>query len=160
MVGLDIDGVVADFLSPFLLRLERRIGKGPIPAESLRGVRLSAHPVLTEDAVRECAEAVRQDPGFWDGLDSLLSPDQWRRLEHLSECGQLSFINAPDRARELGHPRGHLRVVSAARHHEPRRLPGREGEVGRSREARRGAVRRRQLTRTARTWRNVPKPGC
>ena len=36
MVGLDIDGVVADFLSPFLLRLEERIGKGPIPAESLR----------------------------------------------------------------------------------------------------------------------------
>ena len=42
--------------------------------------------------MKECAQAVRQDPGFWDGLDSLLSPDQWRRLEHLSQCGQLSFI--------------------------------------------------------------------
>ena len=92
MVGLDIDGVVADFLSPFLLRLEKRIGKGPIPAESLRSVRLSAHPVLTEDAVRDCADAVRRDPDFWDGLDSLLSPEQWRRLEHLSQGGQLSFI--------------------------------------------------------------------
>lgn len=92
MVGLDIDGVLADFLSPFLLRLEERIGKGPIPAASLRSVRLSAHPALTEEAVRECAEAVRRDPGFWGGLDSLLSPEQWRRLEHLSQRGQLSFI--------------------------------------------------------------------
>ena len=98
MVGLDIDGVLADFLSPFLLRLEERIGKGPIPAASLRSVRLSAHPALTEEAVRECADAVRQDPGFWDGLDSLLSPEQWRRLEQLSQTGQLSFIT---------HRRGH-----------------------------------------------------
>ena len=98
MVGLDIDGVVADFLSPFLLRLEERIGKGPIPAESLRSVRLSAHPVLTEEAVEECAEAVRRDPGFWDGLESLLSREQWRRLEHLSQRRELSFIT---------HRRGH-----------------------------------------------------
>ncbi len=92
MVGLDIDGVVADFLSPFLLRLERRLGRGPIPAASLRSVRLSAHPALTEEAVNECADAVRRDPEFWDGLDSLLSADQWQRLERLSRCGQLSFI--------------------------------------------------------------------
>ncbi len=92
MVGLDIDGVVADFLSPFLLRLEKRVGKGPIPAESLRSVRLSAHPVLTEEAVRDCSDAVRQDPGFWDGLDSLLSGEQWSRLEELSQRGLLSFI--------------------------------------------------------------------
>ena len=92
MVGLDIDGVLADFLSPFLIRLEKRIGKGPIPAESLRSVRLSAHPELTEEAVRECADAVRRDPGFWDGLDSLLSAEQWQRLERLSQSRQLSFI--------------------------------------------------------------------
>ena len=92
MVGLDIDGVVADFLSPFLLRLETRIGKGPIPADSLTSVDFSAHPALTEETVGDCAEAVRRDPRFWAGLDSLLSPEQWQRLERLSRRGQLSFI--------------------------------------------------------------------
>lgn len=92
MVGLDIDGVVADFLSPFLLRLEKRIGKGPIPAEALTSVDFTAHPALTEEAVEACADAVRRDPLFWEGLDSLLSREQWRRLEALSRSGQLSFI--------------------------------------------------------------------
>ncbi len=91
MMGLDIDGVVADFLTPFLLRLEQRIGK-PIPAGSLASVDLTAHPALTEEAVEACADAVRREPLFWDGLDSLLSPEQWRRLDALSRCGRLSFI--------------------------------------------------------------------
>ena len=92
MVGLDIDGVVADFLSPFLLRLEKRIGKGRIPTESLTSVDFTAHPTLTEEAVEACADAVRRDPVFWTGLDSLLDREQWRRLEELSRRGQLSFI--------------------------------------------------------------------
>ena len=108
MVGLDIDGVVADFLSPFLLRLEKRTGKGPIPAESLRSVHLSAHPALTEEAVKDCSDAVRRDPGFWDGLDSLLSPEQWRRLERLSRRGQLSFIT-----HRTGHESWDIRAVTS-----------------------------------------------
>ncbi len=92
MVGLDIDGVVADFLSPFLLRLEQHIGKGPITADSLRSVHLSAHPALTEEVVRNCSNAVKRDPGFWSKLASLLTPGQWKRLERLSQRGQLSFI--------------------------------------------------------------------
>lgn len=108
MVGLDIDGVVADFLTPFLLRLEQRIGKGPIPADSLRSVDFSVHPVLTEEAVKECAEAVRRDPAFWDGLDSLLSGEQWRRLEHLSRLGQLSFIT-----HRTGHESWDIHAVTA-----------------------------------------------
>jgi len=35
MIGLDINGVVADFFSPFLTALENRIGRGPIAAESI-----------------------------------------------------------------------------------------------------------------------------
>ena len=85
MVGLDIDGVVADFLSPFLLRLEQHIGKGPITADSLRSVHLSAHQALTEEVVRNCSNAVKRDPGFWSKLASLLTPGQWKRLERLSQ---------------------------------------------------------------------------
>lgn len=108
MVGLDIDGVAADFLSPFLLRLETRIGKGPIPAASLTSVDLSAHPALTEETVEDCAEAVRRDPGFWSGLDSLLSPGQWQRLEHLSRRRELSFIT-----HRRGHESWDIRAVTA-----------------------------------------------
>ena len=92
MLGLDIDGVVADFLSPFLLLLEKRTGKGPIPADSLVSIDFTAHPALTEEAVEACADAVKRDPGFWTGLDSLLSREQWRRLEALNRRKRLSFI--------------------------------------------------------------------
>lgn len=92
MLGLDIDGVVADFLSPFLLLLEKRTGKGPIPADSLVSVDFTAHPALTREAVEACADAVKRDPGFWTGLDSLLSREQWRRLEELNRRKRLSFI--------------------------------------------------------------------
>lgn len=51
MLGLDIDGVGADFLSSFLVLLEKRIGKGPIPADSLVSVDFTAHPALTEEAM-------------------------------------------------------------------------------------------------------------
>lgn len=92
MLGLDIDGVVADFLSPFLLLLEKRTGKGPIPADSLVSIDFTAHPALTEEAVEACADAVKRDPRFWTGLDSLLSREQWRRLEALNRRKRLSFI--------------------------------------------------------------------
>ena len=68
--------------------------------------------------------------------------------------------HAPHRARELGHPRGHLRVVSAARHHEPRRSPGGEGEVRRGGAARRGAIRRRQLRELPGRGRAYRSPGA
>lgn len=44
MLGLDIDGVGADFLSSFLVLLEKRTGKGPIPADSLVSVDFTPIP--------------------------------------------------------------------------------------------------------------------
>lgn len=35
ILGLDIDGVVADFLSPFLQSIEQKMGTGPIPPQSI-----------------------------------------------------------------------------------------------------------------------------
>lgn len=107
-MGLDIDGVVADFLSPFLVLLEKSAGKGSIPADSILSVDLAAHPMLTEEAVEACLDAVRRDPGFWSALDSLLSPEQWQRLEGLSRRKQLSFIT-----HRSGHESWDIHAVTA-----------------------------------------------
>jgi uncharacterized HAD superfamily protein len=92
VLGLDIDGVVADFLSPFLNLLEREIGKGPIVAESLMSIDFTEHPVLTKEAVETCSETVKRDPDFWNRLDSLLTQPQWLRLEELNRKERLVFI--------------------------------------------------------------------
>lgn len=92
VLGLDIDGVVADFLSPFLGLLEKEIGQGPIAAESLVSVDFTEHPVLTKEAVRTCADAIKRDPDFWSRLDSLLSQAQWTQLEELNRQERLTFI--------------------------------------------------------------------
>ena len=92
MLGLDIDGVVADFLSPFLRMVEKRIGNGPIPAESITDFNFKDHPFLSEKIVDECMAAVSYDPGFWQGLPPLLSAEQWQKLDNLSRKEQLVFI--------------------------------------------------------------------
>jgi len=92
MVGLDIDGVVADFLSPFLRVVEKKIGNGPIPAESITDFNFKEHPYLTEEAVWKCMEEVSHDPAFWRDLSPLISPEEWQRLEALSDQGKLVFL--------------------------------------------------------------------
>ena len=64
VLGLDIDGVVADFLSPFLRVVEKKIGNGPIPPETITDFNFKDHPVLSEKIVDECMVAVSHDPGF------------------------------------------------------------------------------------------------
>jgi uncharacterized HAD superfamily protein len=43
-VGLDIDGVVADFITPFLKLLEARSGGGPIDPASITDPNFMQHP--------------------------------------------------------------------------------------------------------------------
>jgi len=43
-VGLDIDGVVADFITPFLKLLEARSGGGPIDPASIIDPNFMQHP--------------------------------------------------------------------------------------------------------------------
>jgi len=92
IVGLDIDGVVADFLSPFLRVVEKKLGNGPIPAETITDFNFKDHPLLSEKIVDECMVSVSYDPGFWHKLSSLLSVEQWQELDKLSRKGQLIFI--------------------------------------------------------------------
>ena len=92
MLGLDIDGVVADFLSPFLRVVEKRSGNSPIPHESITDFNFKDHPFLSENIVDECMVAVSYDPVFWQRLCPLLSPQEWQKLDSLSRKGELVFI--------------------------------------------------------------------
>lgn len=92
IVGLDIDGVVADFLSPFLSFVGNKMGNGPIAPDSIIDFTFQRHPVLTEEVVWKCMEEVSSDPGFWEGLSSMITAEEWRDLECLSEKRQLIFL--------------------------------------------------------------------
>ncbi len=77
IVGLDIDGVVADFISPFLREAEKLMGNVPIPAYTITDLSFKQHPFLSERIVSECMKAVSYDPDFWRDLSPLLSPGEW-----------------------------------------------------------------------------------
>jgi deoxypyrimidine-specific 5' nucleotidase type C protein (NT5C) len=92
IVGLDIDGVVADFISPFLRFLEKRVGKGPIGLDSITDLNFSNHPFLSEEIVVECIQNVSDDPKFWQGLAPLPTTSQWKLLDDLSRQRRLIFV--------------------------------------------------------------------
>ena len=68
MVGLDIDGVLADFISPFLRVLELRMGNGPIDRDSITDPNFTNHPLIVSEIVSECIARVSDDPKFWEAL--------------------------------------------------------------------------------------------
>lgn len=92
MVGLDIDGVVADFLTAFLRFIEKKIGNGPIPQETITDFKFKEHADLTEEIVWKCMEEVSCDPLFWRDLSPMISGKDWARLEELSYRRQLVFL--------------------------------------------------------------------
>lgn len=91
-VGLDIDGVVADFLTAFLRFIEKKIGNGPIAQDTITDFKFKEHPYLTEEIVWNCMEEVSYDPAFWLGLSAMISGKDWARLEELSCRRQLVFL--------------------------------------------------------------------
>jgi uncharacterized HAD superfamily protein len=92
MIGLDIDGVLADFLPPFLKLLENRAGKGPIDPLSIVDPSFVTHPFLTREIIDSCMVDVSYDPAFWDGLAPLPTAGQWQALEDLSREERLVFV--------------------------------------------------------------------
>ncbi len=92
IVGLDIDGVLADFLAPFLQLLENRTGHAPILEESITDFTFSEHPLLSEEIVMNCLEEVSYDPDFWQKLSPLITPGEWQRLDELSREERLFFV--------------------------------------------------------------------
>jgi 5' nucleotidase, deoxy (Pyrimidine), cytosolic type C protein (NT5C) len=92
MIGLDIDGVLADFISPFLRVLELRMGNGPIDPESINNPNFMNHPLITADVISECIAHVSNDPKFWEALAPLPSAEQWQALDQLSRKDNLVFV--------------------------------------------------------------------
>src|ERR1044071_5834459 len=92
MIGLDIDGVLADFLPPFLKLLETRAGTGPIDPLSIIDPSFVAHPSISREIIDSCMVDVSYDPSFWDGLTALVTTRHWEALEELSHKKRLVFI--------------------------------------------------------------------
>ena len=92
VLGFDIDGVLADFVSPFLGLLEHRIGGGPIDPASITDPNFMQHPFLTREIIFECMEAASYDAEFWRALAPLPSAEQWRTLERIGREHELLFI--------------------------------------------------------------------
>ena len=92
VIGLDIDGVVADFIGPFLRFVERRAGNGPILPETITDLTFKHHPYLSETLVRECILEVSDDPKFWRELAPLPSAREWKVLDQLSRERRLVFL--------------------------------------------------------------------
>jgi len=91
-VGLDIDGVVADFLPPFLEILADRAGQGPIDPESITDPSFTNHPFLSQDLISQCVIEVSNNPNFWRDLAPLPSTEEWSALDALSRENRLVFI--------------------------------------------------------------------
>jgi len=92
MVGLDIDGVLADFVSPFLRVLQARACTGPIDPATYVDLSFSTHPELSKEVVTECILKVSNDPEFWEQLNPLPTAEQWQALDSLSRQQQLIFV--------------------------------------------------------------------
>lgn len=90
--GLDIDGVLADFITPFLQLLEKRSGSGPIDPASIIDPNFMDHPFLTKEIILECMEATSYNPDFWRALSPLLPAASWRTLDKISRDHELVFI--------------------------------------------------------------------
>lgn len=92
LVGLDVDGVVADFLGPFLRFVEQRIGCAPIAQETIFDLSYKDHPIITESVLEQCLAALADEPDFFDRLVPLLTPAEWNALDALSRARRLVFI--------------------------------------------------------------------
>jgi hypothetical protein len=92
IIALDIDGVVADFLPPFLERLAECAGNGPIDPRTVTDPSFTNHPFLSQEIISRCMVEVSYDAAFWQALAPLPSAEEWLALDRLSRENRLIFI--------------------------------------------------------------------
>ncbi len=92
MIAFDIDGVLADFVTPFLRLLEKRGGGEAIDPASITDPNFQHHPFLTQELIYDCMVEASYDSEFWRVLDSLPSEKQWQTLNRLSCQHEMVFI--------------------------------------------------------------------
>ena len=92
MIGLDIDGVLADFVTPFLRLLEQRVGGEPIDPAAITDPNFQHHPFLTQELIYRCMVETSYEPEFWRRLAPLPSPRQWQELNQLGRDNEMVFI--------------------------------------------------------------------
>ena len=92
IIALDIDDVLADFVTPFLQLLERRIGGPAIDPATITDPNFQHHPFLTKEIIYDCMVDASYDPDFWRVLAPLPSQGQWQSLNQLSHDHQVVFI--------------------------------------------------------------------
>jgi uncharacterized HAD superfamily protein len=90
-IALDIDGVLADFISPFVKLLETRSG-AIVDLESITDPNFAHYPFLSSELIAQCIMEVSDDPRFWSRLAPLPAPEQWKLLDILSREDRLVFV--------------------------------------------------------------------
>ncbi|MGZ9188265.1 MAG: hypothetical protein ACXW6R_26700, partial [Candidatus Binatia bacterium] len=84
--------VLADFVTPFLQLLERRVGGPSIDPASITDPNFQHHPFLTKELIYDCMVDTSYDAEFWRGLSPLPSLDQWQALNQVSRDNEVVFI--------------------------------------------------------------------
>jgi uncharacterized HAD superfamily protein len=92
ILAFDIDGVLADFITPFLQLLAARTRSGSIDPASITDPNFMQHPFLSRELISECMEAASYDPEFWRAMSPLLSTEQWQALDRISSEQEVVFI--------------------------------------------------------------------
>ena len=91
-IALDIDGVLADFVTPFLQLLEQRVGGPSIDPASITDPNFQHHPFLTQELIYDCMVDTSYDAEFWRVLAPLPSQQQWQALNQVSRDNEVIFI--------------------------------------------------------------------
>ena len=91
-VGFDIDGVLADFITPYLDFLATRAGCDTIEADACADLFFAGHAALTKELVSQCLFELARDEAFWHGLKPIPTAEQWDAISRLSRAGRVVFI--------------------------------------------------------------------